>query len=171
MVPTSDQSTIPTAAPEATEPNDEDEVEDDDDDDDDDFVDVPIGPPKKDDQELLQLLGLGSAGKLNITIDLSTQPKTSQFQIEMTDDNRVLVENLHDLYRQLNDVYLSKTQTWIKTFIKAQPTTTAMKRAIELKNSIQLCLKMIENYQLAPKRPVPAAKPGTLLLIVVKGRS
>ena len=72
------------------------------------------------------------------------------------------------LYRQLNDVYLNKTQTWMNIFIRVQQnsneqqTTTVMKRTIDLKNSIQSCLKMIENYHLAPKRTKPIETPGTL---------
>jgi len=86
----------------------------------------------------------------------------------MTDDNRALIENLHDLYRQLNDIYLEKIQTWMNIFIKVQQNSieqqiiTVMKRAIDLKNSIQSCLKMIENYHLAPKRTLTTEKSGSL---------
>ncbi|CAF1293446.1 unnamed protein product [Adineta steineri] len=156
-----------------TTESDEDMVDDDDDgddeDDDDDFIDVPIEPVKiKNDEELLQVLGLGTAGKLNITIDLNERPKSSLFNIEMTDDNRALIENLHDLYRQLDDVYLNKIQSWMNIFIQVQQnsneqqTSTVIKRAIDLKNSIQSCLKMIENYRLAPKRNVVTQKPGKI---------
>ncbi|CAF1107824.1 unnamed protein product [Adineta steineri] len=148
---------------------DDDDDDDDDEDDDDDFIDVPIEPVKiKNDEELLQVLGLGTAGKLNITIDLNERPKSSLFNIEMTDDNRALIENLHDLYRQLDDVYLNKIQSWMNIFIQVQQnsneqqTSTVIKRAIDLKNSIQSCLKMIENYRLAPKRTVVTQKPGKI---------
>jgi len=123
---------------------------------------------KNNDQELLQVLGLGTAGKLNITINLNERPKSSLFDIEMTDDNRALIENLHDLYRQLNDVYLEKLQIWMNIFIKVQQNSneqqiiTVMKRTIDLKNSIQSCLKMIENYHLAPKRTLTTEKSGSL---------
>ncbi|CAF1911846.1 unnamed protein product [Rotaria magnacalcarata] len=149
--------TIPTESIEQTNDSDG----DDDEDDDDDFIDVPLGPTKNNDQELLQLLGLGTAGKLNITIDLNERPRSSSLvNVEITDDNRTLVENLHDLYRQLNDVYLSKIQNCMNICIKVQQnsngqqTTIVMKRAIDLKNSIQSCLKMVENYRLAPKKSV-----------------
>jgi len=123
---------------------------------------------KNNDQEFLQVLGLGTAGKLTITINLNERPKSSLFNIEMTDDNRALIENLHDLYRQLNDVYLNKIQIWMNIFIKFQQNSneqqiiTVMKRAIDLKNSIQSCLKMIENYHLAPKRTITTEKSGSL---------
>jgi hypothetical protein len=82
----------------------------------------------------------------------------------MTDDNRALIENLHDFYRQLNDVYLKKLQTWMNIFIQIQneqQTITVIKQTIDLKNSIQSCLKMIENYHLAPpKRTVTTEKSG-----------
>jgi hypothetical protein len=161
LVSNKDISSIPTTSEESIE-----ESDDEDDDDDDDFIDVPLESTKNNDQELLQVLGLGSAGKLNITIDLNERPTSSIFNIEMTDDNRALVENLHDLYRQLNDVYLPKIQTWMNIFIKfqqnpnEQQAVTVMKRAIDLKNSIQNCLKMIENYHLAPKKTVVTEKPG-----------
>jgi CRISPR/Cas system endoribonuclease Cas6 (RAMP superfamily) len=83
----------------------------------------------------------------------------------MTDDNRALIENLHDFYRQLNDVYLKKLQTWMNIFIQIQneqQTITVIKQTIDLKNSIQSCLKMIENYNLAPKRTKIIEKPGLL---------
>ncbi|CAF3723451.1 unnamed protein product, partial [Adineta steineri] len=147
----------------------DDNDDDDDEDDDDGFIDVPIEPVKiKNDEELLQVLGLGTAGKLNITIDLNERPKSSLFNIEMTDDNRALIENLHDLYRQLDDVYLNKIQSWMNIFIQVQQnsneqqTSTVIKRAIDLKNSIQSCLKMIENYRLAPKPTVVTQKPGKI---------
>ena len=140
------------------------EDDDDDDDDDDDFIDVPLNPKPNNDQELLQILGLGTAGKLNITINLNDRPTSSLFDIKTTEDNRALVENLHDLYRQLNDVYLTKIQSWMNLFIKAQQnsTTAVMKRAIDLKNSIKSCLKMIENYHLAPVRIKAIEKPGSI---------
>ena len=164
LVSNKDISSIPTTSEESIEESDDED--DDDDDDDDDFIDVPLGSTTNNDQELLQVLGLGSAGKLTITIDLNERPKSSIFNIEMTDDNRALIENLHDLYRQLNDVYLTKIQTWMNIFIKfqqnpnEQQAITVMKRAIDLKNSIQNCLKMIENYHLAPKKTVVTQKPG-----------
>jgi hypothetical protein len=161
LVSNNDKSSIPTTSVESN-----DEMDDEDEDDDDDFIDVPLVSTKTNDQELLQVLGLGSAGKLNITIDLNERPKVSLFDIQMTDDNRALIENLHDLYRQLNDVYLKKIQTWMNIFIQVQQnsneqqTTIVIKRAIDLKNSIQSCLKMIENYHLAPKRTVVTQKTG-----------
>ncbi len=163
LVSNNDKSSIPTTS---VESNDEIDDEDEDDDDDDDFIDVPLVSTTKNDQELLQVLGLGTAGKLNITIDLNERPKVSLFDIQMTDDNRALIENLHDLYRQLDDVYLKKIQTWMNIFIQVQQnsneqqTTIVIKRAIDLKNSIQSCLKMIENYHLAPKRTVVTQKTG-----------
>lgn len=90
----------------------------------------------------------------------------------MTDDNRALIENLHDLYRQLEDVYLHKIQSWMNIFINIQQnsndqqTIRVMKRAIDLKNSIQSCLKMIENYHLAPKRTIATEKQSGLLKII-----
>ncbi|CAF3588502.1 unnamed protein product [Rotaria socialis] len=162
--------TIPTESIEQSNNNDDDDDDDDDDDNDDDFIDVPLGPTKNNDQELLQLLGLGTAGKLNITIDLNERSRSSSLvNVEITDDNRTLVENLHDLYRQLNEVYLSKIQNWMNIFIKVQQhsngqqTAIAMKRAIDLKNSIQSCLKMVENYRLAPKKSVLPKKTATRL--------
>jgi hypothetical protein len=131
-------------------------------------------PTRKNDQEILQLLGLGTAGKLNITIDLNERPKSSLFSIEPTNDNRALIENLHDLYRQLNDVYLNNIQTWMNVFINVQEnsneqqTTIIMKRAIDLKNSIQNCLKMIQNYHLAPKRTVVTQKSGSFFFIQIQ---
>jgi len=165
LVSNNDKSSIPTTS---VESNDEIDDEDDDDDDDDDFIDVPLVSTTKNDQELLQVLGLGTAGKLNITIDLNERPKLSLFDIQMTDDNRALIENLHDLYRQLDDVYLKKIQSWMNIFIQVQQnsneqqTTIVIKRAIDLKNSIQSCLKMIENYHLAPTRTKVTEKPGSL---------
>lgn len=144
------------------------EEDDDDDDDDDDFIDVPLNVKPNNDQELLQVLGLGAAGKLSITINLNDRPTSSLFDVKTTEDNRALVDNLHDLYRQLNDVYLSKIQSWMNLFIKVQQnsneqqTTAVMKRAIDLKNSIKSCLKMIENYHLAPKRIKPIEQPGSI---------
>jgi hypothetical protein len=161
LVSNKDASSIPTTSEEPIEESDED------DDDDDDFIDVPLESTKDNDHELLQVLGLGTAGKLNITIDLNERPTSSLFNIQMTDDNRVLIENLHDLYRQLDDVYLNKVQTWMNIFINIQQnstnqqTTIVMKRTIDLKNSIQSCLKMIENYHLAPKKTIVTEKPGS----------
>ena len=115
LVSNKQETSIPTTVYE--EPTEE---TDDDDDDDDDFIDVPLESKKNDDQELLQVLGLSTAGKLNITINLNERPKPSLFDIKMTDDNRALIENLHDLYRQLHDVYLNKIQTWMNVFIQVQ---------------------------------------------------
>ena len=113
------------------------------------------------------MLGLGTTRKSNFTIDINEKPNSFLFNVKITDDNRTIVENLHDLYRQLNDVYLKKLETWMNIFMKVQENsheqqrTIFMKRAIDLKNSIQLCLKMIENYRLAPKRPDVISKPGS----------
>lgn len=162
LVSNNDKTSIATTTDEPIEDDDD----EDDDDDDDDFIDVPLEPTKSDDQELLQILGLGAAGKSDIVINLNEKSRSSLLHIEMTDDNRALIDNLHDLYRQLNDVYLNKIQTWMNIFINIQQNstgqqiTTVMKRAIDLKNSIQCCLKMIENYQLAPKRTISTDKPG-----------
>ncbi|CAF4152652.1 unnamed protein product, partial [Rotaria magnacalcarata] len=65
------KTSIPTIPTESIEQTNDSDGDDDEDDDDDDFIDVPLGPTKNNDQELLQLLGLGTAGKLNITIDLN----------------------------------------------------------------------------------------------------
>ncbi|CAF0789418.1 unnamed protein product [Rotaria sp. Silwood1] len=166
LVSNNDKIPLPTTTSKPIqEIDDNEDVDDDDDDDDDDFIDVPLVSTKNNDQELLQVLGLGAAGKLNITINVNDRPKSSLFNVEVTDDNRTVVENLHDLYRQLNDVYLNKIQAWMNIFIKVQQnsneqqTIAVMKRAIDLKNSIQSCLKMIENYHLAPKRTMPTQKP------------
>ncbi|CAF0997889.1 unnamed protein product [Adineta ricciae] len=175
LVSSNDNASIPNIFMESVEdiPNDnkeEEEQEDDDDDDDDDdgdFVEVPLGPTRNTDEELLQILGLGTAGKMNLSIDIMARPTSSARNIQTTDDNRALIENLQDLYRQLEDVYLQKIQTWMNIFIQVQQnsngqqTTAVIKRAIDLKNSIQSCLKRIEDYRLAPKRPVVKDKPVT----------
>ena len=44
-----------------------------------------------------------------------------------------------------------------------QRTVTVIKRAIDLKNSIQACLRMIENYRLAPQRTTVTEKPGLFI--------
>ena len=142
----------------------DDEAEEDDDDDN--FIDIHVEPKVSSDQEILQLLGLGSAGKLNLVIDINQPSKSSTSQIQPNDDNQALIDNLHDLYRQLNDIYLSKIQNWIKTFVKVQQSSrgaqisSRLKGAIELKNSVQACLKRIESYNLAPKRIANTSKLG-----------
>ena len=137
--------------------------------DDDDFIEVPLIPPERNDRELLQVLGLNEGGKYEITINLSDKPKGSLFDIEKTDDNRALIDNLQDLYRQLDDVFLNKIQDWMKIFIQVQEKANSqqiinvIKKAIDMKNSAKSCLRMIESYHLAPKKtPKIVEKPGTI---------
>jgi hypothetical protein len=98
--------------PKAKDKNTHDEV-DDDDDSDEDFVEVPLN--NQDEEVDIEMRYLGFLNdksseftrNYNLRIDLN---------LKENDENRVVVDIMRDLYKELKNSHLIKINTWIKVF-------------------------------------------------------
>jgi hypothetical protein len=114
---------------------------DDSDTDDDDFVEVKLLGDENDDEEELRFLGFlnGRDSEYTRNFELNLNLKFDQ-----NEDNRILVEIIKDLYKELKYSHLDSLTVWIKSLSAVRNATDQLKRAIELKNSLQNSLKNIE---------------------------
>lgn len=109
--------------------------------DDDDFVEVKLPDDENDDEEELRFLGFlnGRDSEYTRNFELNLNLKFDQ-----NEDNRILVEIIKDLYKELKYSHLDSLIAWIKSLSAVRNATDQLKRAIELKNSLQSSLKNIE---------------------------
>ncbi|XP_072353640.1 UV-stimulated scaffold protein A [Scyliorhinus torazame] len=81
----------------------------------------------------------------NYSLDLEIH---TDFKIKENEDNSAVINNVKDLQRLLTNTHLSTVQYWIQTFTKAGISDTRLKRAIDLKNTIDAALKKLEEMNI-----------------------
>lgn len=155
--------------------------EDESSDDEDDFVEVPTKKTKEelDEERYVELRYLGILNEdktvAAMTIeDFKNAPLTIDLHLRENDENKVVIEIMRDLYKELKKSSLVRINNWIKVnftpipgylikikgiiffvfvvfwknFTQIKTASNNMKRAIELKNSIQEALKRFENLNI-----------------------
>ena len=90
------------------------EEEEDSDDDDDDFVEVATN--KGEDEEIeLRYLGFLTDRSSEYTRDFNLELSVNALKVD--EENKILVDIMKDLYKELKNSYLTKLQHWIKVIL------------------------------------------------------
>lgn len=119
---------------------------DSDDDDDDDFVEVPVAKNNEDEEIELRYLGFLNDKSSAYTRNFELELKVDSFKID--DENKIVVEIMRDLYKELKNSYMVKVKDWIKNFNQVKLGQSTIKEAIYIKNSVQDALKKFEELRL-----------------------
>uniref|UniRef100_UPI00398E65DE UV-stimulated scaffold protein A isoform X2 n=1 Tax=Pristiophorus japonicus TaxID=55135 RepID=UPI00398E65DE len=73
----------------------------------------------------------------------------TDLQIKEDEDNSAVINNIKDFQRLVTNKYLPTVQYWIQTFTKAGISDARLKRAIDLKNTMDAALKKHEEMNIS----------------------
>ncbi|CAF1031317.1 unnamed protein product [Brachionus calyciflorus] len=118
---------------------------------DDDFVEVPVKRSKEEEVEHTNL-ELKYLGFFNGTSSTIEELKNTNIKIDLflneNDENKVVIDIMKDLSKELKNLYLVKINKWIKNFTQIRQASENLKKAIEIKNMVQAVLKKIDNLNI-----------------------
>ena len=122
----------------------------------------PINAEEEDPDIELRYLGFlndrGSEYTRNFNLEVNIKLKEDE-------ENKIVIDIMRDLYKELKNSHLTKITTWLKNFNLIKTGTGNLKKAIELKNSIQSALKQFEDLNIpieVPSPPKPIIKNKTI---------
>ena len=135
-------------------------------DDDDDFVEVETANRAEEEEIELRYLGFLNDQNSANTRNYELSVNVAGFKID--DENRIVVQIIRDLHKELKNSHLLKTQDWIKNFSLVRRGQDSLKEAIELKNLIQATMKKFDDLKLpsieekkSAEKSVDESRPGS----------
>lgn len=117
----------------------------------DDFEEVKSHNLAEDDDPDIELRYLGflnATESTNFSLQVDVKLKENE-------ENKIVIDIMRDLYKELKNSHLNKINTWLKNFNLIKTGTSNLKKAIELKNSIQSTLKQFEALKIPIENPTP----------------
>lgn len=120
----------------------------------DDFEEVKPENSGDDDDPDIELRYLGflsskESSDYNLEVDV---------KLRENEENKIVIDIMRDLYKELKNSHLAKINTWLKNFNLIKTGTSNLKKAIELKNSIQSILKQFEALKIPIENTSPVKK-------------
>ncbi|XP_054722367.1 UV-stimulated scaffold protein A-like [Uloborus diversus] len=88
--------------------------------------------------------------KKSITVEMKN---SSEVAVSASEDNLPVIENLHDLYRQVTATYLPTIAKWLKILAKGSNCSDTLKKAIDLKQLLESSLVKYKELKIKPCFP------------------
>ncbi|RNA35487.1 UV-stimulated scaffold A-like, partial [Brachionus plicatilis] len=127
------------------------EDEEESDDSDEELVEVPIKRTKEDiiADTNLEIHYLGFLDKESTCVEdlKNTQVKIEQY-LKETDDNKIVIDIMKDLSKEIKNSHLYRINKWIKNFTQVREASEYLKQAIDLKNEAKNILKKFDDLNI-----------------------
>lgn len=117
--------------------------------DEDDFVEVESSNRAEEEEIELRYLGFLTDQNSANTRNYELAVNIEGFKID--DENKIVVQIMRDLCKELRNSHLVKVQDWIKNFSLVRRGQDSLREAIDLKNWIQDALKKFDDLKLPPE--------------------